>query len=112
MIIYKYFDKYLEKSFIKANKSSAIVSIFLIYKLRKDIYIYIDYKSLNNVIVKNRYPILLICETFDILYHVKIYTNLILLQRSIVYISFPETNRKLYSLSDLVYSNVWLSTSV
>ncbi len=73
LIICKYLDKHLEKSFIKANKSSATVSILLIYKLKKDIYVYIDYKGLNNIIVKNRYPILLIRETLNILYHTKIY---------------------------------------
>ncbi len=73
LIIYKYFNERFEKSFIKVNKSFVIVLILLAYKFRKDIYIYIDYKDLNNVIIKNRYPILLIYETFDVLYYVKIY---------------------------------------
>src|SRR6266566_8007887 len=73
LIIYKYFNKHFEKSFIKANKSSATALIFLIYKLEKGICIYMDYKDLYNVIVKNRYLIFLIYKTFDTLYYIKIY---------------------------------------
>ncbi len=75
LIICKYLNKHFKKSFIKANKSFVIVLIFLVYKLERGIYIYIDYKDLNNIIVKNRYLILLIYETFDALYYIKIYTK-------------------------------------
>src|SRR6266566_6563726 len=73
LIIYKYFDKHFEKSFIRANKSFIIVPIFLIYKFKKDIRVYIDYKGLNNIIIKNYYLIFLIYKTFDTLYYIKIY---------------------------------------
>ncbi len=73
LIIYKYFDKHFEKSFIKANKSFITTLILLIYKFKRDIHIYINYKSLNNIIIKNRYLIFLIYKTFDILYYIKIY---------------------------------------
>ena len=76
LVIYKYFDEYLEKSFIKVNKSSTTASILLAYKPKEGIYIYVDYKGLNNVIVKNRYSILLIYKTFDVLYYIKIYIKL------------------------------------
>ena len=76
LIICKYLDKHLEKSFIKANKSFITASILLTYKPKGDIYIYIDYKGLNNIIIKNRYLIPLIYETLDILYHIKIYIKL------------------------------------
>ncbi len=76
LVIYKYLDKHFEKSFIKANKSFVTAPIFLVYKLERDIYIYVDYKDLNNITIKNCYPILLICKTFDTLYHVKIYIKL------------------------------------
>src|SRR6266566_7816670 len=75
-VIYKYHDKDFKKSFIKANKSSTTAPILLTYKSGRGIYIYIDYKSLNNVIIKNHYPIPLICKTFNILYYIKIYTKL------------------------------------
>ncbi len=73
LIICKYLNKHLEKNFIKANKFSTTVSILLTYKLRKDIYIYVNYKDLNNIIIKNHYLIPLIYKTFDILYYIKIY---------------------------------------
>ncbi len=76
LVIRKYFDEHLEKSFIRVNKSFEAALIFLAYKPGGDICVYIDYKGLNNIIIKNRYLILLICETFDTLYHVKIYIKL------------------------------------
>src|SRR6266566_3396222 len=76
LIICKYLDKYLKKSFIKANKFSITALILLIYKLRRGICIYIDYKGLNNIIVKNRYLILLIYKIFNVLYYIKIYIKL------------------------------------
>ncbi|SRR6266566_9756033 len=91
LIIRKYFDKYFEKSFIKANKSFIIVPIFLVYKFKKDIYIYVDYKGLNNIIIKNRYPIFLICKTFNILYYTKIYIKLdIIVMFNCLYIAFGD----------------------
>src|SRR6266699_3105296 len=76
LVIYKYFNKHFEKSFIKTNKSFVITLILLTYKLKKSIYVYIDYKDLNNIIIKNRYLIPLIRKTLDVLYHIKIYIKL------------------------------------
>ena len=76
LIIYKYLDKHLKKSFIKVNKSYITALVFLTYKFEKDIYIYIDYKSLNNIIIKNCYLIFLIYKTFNVLYRTKIYIKL------------------------------------
>ncbi len=91
MIIYKYLNKYLEKNFIKVNKSSIAVLIFLAYKFKKDIYIYIDYKDLNNIIVKNRYLIPLIHEILDTLYYIKIYIKLnIITMFNRLYIAFKD----------------------
>ncbi len=73
MIIYKYINKHFEKSFIRINKFFITVLIFLIYKFGGGIRVYIDYKSLNNVIIKNYYSISLIYKTFDVLYYIKIY---------------------------------------
>ena len=75
MIIRKYLNVYFEKNFIKIYISFITIPILLTYKSKKDIYIYIDYRDLNNVIIKNRYLIPLIYKTFDILYYIKIYTK-------------------------------------
>jgi len=76
LVIYKYLDEYFKKSFIKTSKSSTTVLILLACKFKEDIHVYIDYRSLNNVIIKNRYLIPLMYKTFDILYHAKIYIKL------------------------------------
>ncbi len=73
LVICKYLDEYLKKSFIKVNKSFIVIPILLAYKFGGGIYICVDYKGLNNVIVKNYYPIFLIYEIFDVLYYVKFY---------------------------------------
>ena len=46
-----------------------IISILLIKKPEKGIRIYVNYKSLNNVPVKNRYLIPLIQKTLNTLYY-------------------------------------------
>lgn len=52
------------------------MSLILVAKLGGDIYIYQDYRDLNNIIIKNRYSLLLIRETLDIFCYIKIYIKL------------------------------------
>src|SRR6266566_3055657 len=73
LVIYKYLDEHFKRSFIRVNKSFVTVLILLAYKFERGICICIDYRGLNNIIVKNRYLIPLIYEIFNVLYHVKIY---------------------------------------
>ena len=73
LMVKRCIDKYFDKSFIKLNTFFTIVSILLIKNLKKDIRIYVNYKSLNNVTVKNRYTIPLIRETLNALYYAQVF---------------------------------------
>ena len=59
----KYIDKHLRKSFIWPSSSAAALPILLVRKPGGSLRFGIDYRALNAVTVKNRYPIPLISET-------------------------------------------------
>ena len=64
LVIKKYINKYLNKGFICFSIFLAAAPILLTKKLGGGIQFYINYRGLNTIIIKNRYPILLIHETF------------------------------------------------
>ena len=59
----KYIDKHLRKGFIRSGLSAAAVLVLLIRKLESGLKFCIDYRALNIITVKNRYPIPLINKT-------------------------------------------------
>jgi hypothetical protein len=61
----KYLDKHLQNKFIIFSKLTYATSIFFIKKKTNDLRLYVDYRKLNAIIVKNRYSFLFINETFD-----------------------------------------------
>ena len=63
----------LEKRYIRLNISSYVVLVLIIKKLDKELYIYIDYKTLNALIIKNRNISSLIREIIIKLYAIKIF---------------------------------------
>ena len=67
LTIKKYINKYFNKSFIYVNILLTAALILLIKKPSRGIYIYVNYKRFNNVMVKNYYLILLIYKTLNIL---------------------------------------------
>ncbi|PYI33572.1 hypothetical protein BP00DRAFT_338735, partial [Aspergillus indologenus CBS 114.80] len=75
-IIKKYFNKNLNKSFIYFSTFLAAVLVFLIYKFNNSFYIYIDYYTLNKIIIKNYYFILLINKIFNQLSKAVVFTKL------------------------------------
>jgi len=75
-VIRKYLDEHLNKGFIRPSTSSAAAPVLLARKPGGGIRICVDYRGLNNVTVKNRYPIPLIRETLDMLSRAKYYTKL------------------------------------
>lgn len=75
LVIRKYLDDHLSKGFIRASCSSAAAPILLARKPGGGVRVCVDYRGLNNVTVKNRYPIPLIRETLDALCKAKIYTK-------------------------------------
>ena len=50
--------------------------ILFVLKAEGIIWLYIDYRCLNKIIIKNRYPLLLVGEFFNKISHVKIFTKL------------------------------------
>ena len=76
LVVRKYIDDHLDKGFIRASTSSAAAPILLAKKPGGGVRICVDYRGLNNVTVKNRYPIPLIRETLDALCGAKIFTKL------------------------------------
>ena len=64
-IIKKYLIKNLRKKFIYSSFSSFSSLVFFVKKKNKDLRFYIDYKSLNELIKKDKYLLLLILETLS-----------------------------------------------
>ena len=63
LVVKKYINKYLNKGFIHPSISLVATPILLTKKLERGIQFYINYKGLNTIIIKNRYPIPLIHKT-------------------------------------------------
>ena len=64
-IFKEYINKNLKLNYINAFKLSAGVSILFIKKWNKTLYLYINYKGFNIVLIKNKYFILLISEILN-----------------------------------------------
>lgn len=63
LVLRKTFTDLLEKDFVKVNRSLTTALILLVHKLKGKVRFYVDYKSLNTLTTKNRYPFPLIKET-------------------------------------------------
>jgi hypothetical protein len=61
----EFLEENLKKRFIRKSKSPASTSILFVPKKDRSLYFCIDYRSLNTVTIKNRYPLLLITEIID-----------------------------------------------
>ncbi len=60
LVIRQYLNKYLIKGFICLSRSSFISSVLFVKKFRKDLRFYVNYRALNIIIIRNRYPISLL----------------------------------------------------
>jgi hypothetical protein len=76
MCIRKWLNENLEKGFIRQSKARCATSFLLAKKPGEKIRICHNYQGLNNVTIKNRYPLLLIRETLDQISRAKYYTKL------------------------------------
>jgi hypothetical protein len=72
----EYLDKHLKNDFITSFKSTCAASIFFTKKKTNDLRLCVDYRELNAIIVKNRYSLSLISETFDRIVDVKYFIKL------------------------------------
>lgn len=76
LVVSKWLDDNLSKGFIRESRSRCAAPLMLAAKPGGGVRICQDYRGLNNVTIKNRYPIPLIRETLEQLMGAKIYTKL------------------------------------
>jgi hypothetical protein len=72
----KYLDEHLAKGFIRASRSPVAAPVLFAKKPGGGLRFCVDYRALNAITVKNRYPIPLIQETLNRLSKAKYYTKL------------------------------------
>jgi hypothetical protein len=75
-ILRVYIEKNLEKEFITSFIFSAAILILFTKKKDDELRLYVDYRDLNEITIKNRYFLLLIEEVMNRLVEVKIYIKL------------------------------------
>ena len=75
-IIKEYLKENLYKGFIKPSIILYITPILFIKKVNRSLRFYIDYRKLNIVTVKDRYPLLLINELLSRISKTKIFTKI------------------------------------
>jgi hypothetical protein len=71
----KYLDEQLAKGFIRPSSSAAASPILLVRKPGGGIRVCVDYRALNEITIKNRYPIPLVTETLDRLSKAKVFSK-------------------------------------
>ena len=75
-ILQEYLNGLLKKGYIRPSKSPAGVLILFILKLDRTIRLYVDYRGLNKITIKNRYLLPLVSKILDRLSRAKIFTKL------------------------------------
>ena len=90
-------NKIFNKEYIKLSTFFYIISIFIIKKFNEKLYIYIDYRILNFLIIKNRNAFSLIKETLIKLCAIKNFNtfNIIIIFNEI-YIKKENKNKKIF----------------
>jgi hypothetical protein len=75
-ILKKYLDENLEKEYIQYSINSVGAPILFILKKDRSFRLYVDYRNLNKIIVKNRHSFFLMGEILNRLNGVAVYTKL------------------------------------
>lgn len=75
-VIRKWLDDNLSKGFIRESRAKCAAPLLLAAKPGGGVRICQDYRGLNNVTIKNRYPLPLVRETLDAICRAKVYTKL------------------------------------
>lgn len=76
IVLRQYIDKHLANQFIRPSKSPAGAPILFVKKPSGGLRLCVDYRGLNNITIKNRYPLPLIGESLDRLGRAKRFTQL------------------------------------
>jgi hypothetical protein len=72
----EYIEENLKKGFIRKSSLPAGYPILFAPKKDRTLRLYVDYRQLNNITIKNRYPLPLTSEIQERLYSTKIFTKL------------------------------------
>jgi hypothetical protein len=75
-VLRQYIDDNLRKGFIRASQSPCAAPILFVKKPDGSLRLCVDYRGLNKITIKNRYPLPLINELFDRLRNAKWFTKL------------------------------------
>ena len=75
-VLKKFLDENLAKGFIRASSSPAATPVLFVRKPGKGFRLCVNYRALNAITVKNKYPLPLIQETLDRLAKAKYFTKL------------------------------------
>jgi hypothetical protein len=75
-VILKYIKEHLGKGFIRASSSLTVAPVLVVRKPGGGLRVCIDYRALNELTIKNRYPIPLITDTLAKLSQAKVFTKL------------------------------------
>jgi hypothetical protein len=76
LVFCKFLEKNLSKGFIRASLSLITSPVLFAKKPSRGLCFYVDYRALNTIIIKNRYPLLLIQEILVYFSKTKFYTKL------------------------------------
>ena len=72
----EWIDEQLTKGYIRPSKSPAAAPVFFVKKKDGSLRLVVDYRKLNSITVKNRYPLPLTQELIDQLLEAKVFTKL------------------------------------
>ncbi len=75
-ILKNYIDEYMKKNFIIKLMSSAKILILFVKKTNDKLRLCVNYKELNEIIIKNRYSLFFINENLNRLFEAKIFIKL------------------------------------
>jgi hypothetical protein len=76
LVLRKFLEKNLSKGFIRASLSLIASLVLFAKKPNRRLCFYMDYRAFNIIIIKNRYPLLLIQETLACFNKTKFYMKL------------------------------------
>jgi hypothetical protein len=74
-ILKNYLNKNLKKGYIQRSINPVSAPILFVFKKNGELRLYVDYRNLNKITIKNRYPFFLIKETLNRLNGAAIYTK-------------------------------------
>lgn len=74
-VVKKYLEENLAKGFIRPSSSSAAAPILIVRKPGGGLRVCVDYRALNAITIKNRYPIPMVQETINQLSKAKVYSK-------------------------------------